>query len=598
MVTSRPLRPATPAGSPPADLQPEQEEIDATLLRPNEEPASRYEALRRGAPTVAGYEILAELGRGGMGVVYKARQTSLKRLVALKMVLAGAHAGAEELARFHAEAESVAGLQHPNIVQVYEVGAHNGQPYFSMEYVEGFSLDRRLGGTPQPARAAAVLLQILARAVHYAHERGVVHRDLKPANILLAAVPSAAHRGEGEPESVEQFYGVPKISDFGLAKRLDGGSGQTRSGDILGTPSYMAPEQAGGKSREVGPAADVYALGAILYELLTGRPPFRAASAVDTLWQVVTEDPIPPGRLRPKLPRDLETICLKCLHKDPARRYTSAQELADDLDRHLDGEAVRARPAGRAERLWRWCRRNPLAASLLVAVTLGAAFGLWHLSRLSRMLVESSALESAAQQSETLDQLNAYYGEVVNHLTTAGVTGAHDWAAHEGTVPFPATLTIELGDRITQHSRSGVQVRLYSDYPFRSRKDGGPRDEFERTAMRELRRDPDSPVYRFEEYQGRPALRYATARRLGASCVHCHNTHPDSTKKDWKAGDVRGVLEIIRPLDRDAERIQSGLHGTFVLAGAVASGLLALCGLALLIGRRRRGRPVLDAPST
>jgi serine/threonine protein kinase len=539
---------------------------------------------------VSGYEILAVLGRGGMGVVYKARQTDLKRVVALKMVLGGAHASAEDLGRFRAEAKAVAGLHHPNIVQVFEVGEHNGQPFFSMEYVEGSALDYWLSGTPQPALAAAGLIETLARAVQCAHDRGVVHRDLKPANILLTALPSGAPAPD-ETTSAEAAYGVPKIADFGLAKRLEDGSGYTRTGDILGTPSYMAPEQARGKSREVGPAADVYALGAILYELLTGRPPFRAATAVDTLWQVLNEDPIPPGRLRPKLPRDLETICLKCLQKDPGKRYSGALELAADLRRYLDGTPIVARPAGRVERLWRWCRRNPLPASLLVAVTFGAGFGLWHLSGLSQSLVESSALESAAQQAETLDHLNAYYGDIVKHLEDAGVPAGHHWKAHEGTVPFPATFTIELGNKISENSRSGVEVRLYSDYPFTSRKDGGPRDDFERMALQSLQRDPNAPVHRFEDYRGRPALRYATARRMAASCLKCHNTHRESTKKGWKVGDVRGVLEIIRPLDRDDERIQQGLHGTFVLAGAVAGGLLVLSGLVLLIGRRRRSRP-------
>ena len=286
-------------------------------------PAAPPPATAAGASVaVPGYEILGELGRGGMGVVYQARQTKLNRLVALKMILAGSHAGAADLARFRTEAEAVARLQHPNIVQVYEVGEHEGMPFFSLEFCGGGSLEKKLDGTPLPPKEAAALVETLARAMQAAHEQRVIHRDLKPANVLLAE------------------DGTPKITDFGLAKKLDE-AGQTQTGAIMGTPSYMAPEQAGGKSGEIGPAADVYALGAILYECLTGRPPFKAATALDTLMQVVGDEPVPPPQLQPKAPRDLETICLKCLHKEARKRYESAAELADDLRRFLDGEPIR-----------------------------------------------------------------------------------------------------------------------------------------------------------------------------------------------------------------------------------------------------------------
>jgi serine/threonine-protein kinase len=307
-------------------------------------------AALREPPPVPGYEILGVLGRGGMGVVYKARHVRLKRLVALKMVLAGEHAGREERVRFGQEAEAVARLQHPGIVQIYEVGEHAGRPYFSLELVEGGSLARKLSGTPLPAREAAGLAEALAQAVHAAHRRGVVHRDLKPANVLLT------------PD------GAPKIGDFGLAKQLDQDSGQTKSGAILGTPSYMAPEQARGEGHAVGLRTDVYALGAILYEMLTGRPPFRGTSVVETLEQIRSNEPVPPRQLQPAVPRDLETVCLKCLQKEPPKRYAGADALADDLRRFLGGEPIRARPAGAAERLWRWCRRNPRVAGLSAAV--------------------------------------------------------------------------------------------------------------------------------------------------------------------------------------------------------------------------------------
>jgi serine/threonine protein kinase/WD40 repeat protein len=328
-------------------------------------------------PAVPGYEMIAEVGRGGMGVVYKARHRALNRVVALKMIVAGGHATTQELARFRAEAEMVARLQHPHIVQVHDVGGHAGCPYMALEYVDGGSLAQHLTGTPLPARQAARLAEVLARAVQAAHERGVIHRDLKPANILLSSrskVPNSpleSRTSNLEPGPLDLELWEPKITDFGLAKSLaEGGTVRTQTGVALGTPSYMAPEQAA-EAKDVGPAADVYALGAILYELLTGRPPFRAETLLETLNQVRSQEPVSPSRLQPHLPRDLTTICLKCLQKDPHRRYASALDLAEDLRRFLAGEPIQAQPVGRAERLWRWCRRNPKLAGMMgVAATL------------------------------------------------------------------------------------------------------------------------------------------------------------------------------------------------------------------------------------
>jgi serine/threonine protein kinase len=276
-------------------------------------------------PAVAGYDVLEVLGSGGMGVVYKARQRGLGRTVAVKMILSGAGAGPKEVARFRVEAEAVARLHHPNIVQIYQVGEHDGRPYLALEYVGGGSLAGTLDGTPLSARRAAELVVALARAVQHAHERGIVHRDLKPANVLLTE------------------DGTPKVADFGLAKRL-GDEGQTQTGVVVGSPCYMAPEQAAGH-REVGPPTDVYALGAILYECLTGRPPFRGESILETLEQVRDREPVAPRTLQPKVPRDLEVICLKCLEKLPAHRYATAGALADDLGRFLQGEPISARSA-------------------------------------------------------------------------------------------------------------------------------------------------------------------------------------------------------------------------------------------------------------
>jgi serine/threonine-protein kinase len=298
-------------------------------------------------PRISGYRVEAHLGRGGMGIVYKARHLRLNRSVALKMLLAGAYASPMERERFLREAEAVAGLRHPNIVQVYDVGDHDGRPYFTMEYVEGGSLAQKLMAAPQPPHLAAALMATLAEAVQVAHQGGIVHRDLKPANILLTV------------------DGTPKIADFGVARHFDTGSGLTRTGDRIGTPSYMAPEQAIGKAHLTGPSVDIYSLGAILYELLTGRPPFRGETAVETELQVIKQDPVPPSRLNARAPRDLETICLKCLRKEPERRYPSAAALADDLQRFQRCEAIAARPVSLLERIGKWVKRRPAVAALV-----------------------------------------------------------------------------------------------------------------------------------------------------------------------------------------------------------------------------------------
>jgi tetratricopeptide (TPR) repeat protein len=315
---------------------------------------------------VPGYEIVRELGRGGMGVVYLARQVSLGRLVALKMVLSGAHAGERERKRFHAEAGAVAKLKHANIVQIHEIGDVDGRPFFSLEFVDGGSLADRLTGTPLPAREAATLLIPIARAAQAAHDEGIVHRDLKPANVLLAD-------GKQTGPIVDA---TPMLTDFGLAKSVGSADGPTQSGAILGTPSYMAPEQAQGHSRDVGPPVDIYALGAILYELLTGRPPFRAETPLDTVMQVVTQEPVPPRQLQPKCPRDLETIALKCLQKEPRKRYATAGDLADDVQRFLNGEPIHARPVGPFGRAWRWAKRNKAVAALLAILFIVMSAGL------------------------------------------------------------------------------------------------------------------------------------------------------------------------------------------------------------------------------
>lgn len=356
------------------------DDLDALFPEPGatgpwETPASRP----TGLPEIPGHVIESVLGRGGMGVVYKALHLALNRPVAVKMMLAGGYAGPPELARFYREAEALAALVHPNVVQVHEVGDLNGLPYFTMEYVEGGSLAMKLAGAPLSSREAAALAATLAEAVEAAHRSGIVHRDLKPANVLLTA------------------DSIPKIGDFGLARRLDGGAGATRTGTALGTPSYMAPEQARGEPCAAEPPADIYGLGAMLYELLTGRPPFRAETGEETVRQVLSEDPVPPSRLNGKVPRDLETVCLKCLHKEPRHRYQAAAVLAQDLRRFLRGEAVTARPLGLFHRCARRIRRQPALAAAVALVTvltvslIGA--GMW-------MLSERAAAERGVQATE------------------------------------------------------------------------------------------------------------------------------------------------------------------------------------------------------
>ncbi len=322
-----------------------------------------------------------------MGVVYKARHVRLDRLVALKMILAGAHASADQIARFHTEARAVAQIQHPGIVQIHEDGDHEGLPYFSLEFVPGGSLAQLIGGKPQLPRAAAAMVLDLCRAMAEAHARGIIHRDLKPANVLLT------------------LEGKPKITDFGLAKQMEGDSKQTRTGAIMGTPSYMAPEQAWGQTHEIGPLSDQYALGAILYEMLVGRPPFQGATAMETLELARNQEPVPPTRLQPRLPTDLETICLKALQKEPAKRFPDAAAMAADLRSFLDGEPIVARPVGAPERLWRWCRRNPRVASLAAAVVLmglaitaGAVAFAVSVNTLNGELAQSYRDEAAARE--------------------------------------------------------------------------------------------------------------------------------------------------------------------------------------------------------
>jgi serine/threonine-protein kinase len=358
-------------------------------------------------PEIPGHEVLGRIGRGGMGIVYRARDVRLGRVVALKTLAEARYATGEQVERFLDEARAVARLQHPNIVGIHAIGEHEGQPYLSLEYVDGDSLARRLADGPMAPRAAAELIETLARAIDAAHRAGVVHRDLKPANVLMTA------------------DGVPKVGDFGLAKLMDSESARTWSGQVLGTPSYMAPEQAEGHSGRAGPPADVYALGAILYQALTGRPPFLGDSALETLKLVAGTDPVPPTRLRPGVPRDLETICLKCLEKDPSRRYESAAAMADDVRRFLDGRPIAARPVGAVGRSLRWARRNRMlaavSAALVAAFALGTPgfFALWLAARADRARADRerhNALTALGQAEEARRRAESALGRARNAI--------------------------------------------------------------------------------------------------------------------------------------------------------------------------------------
>jgi serine/threonine protein kinase len=374
-------------------------------------------AARRGLgpplPVIPGYDVLAEIGRGGVGIVYRARQKSLKRVVALKMLLPDMSAAAESLARFRAEAEALARLHHPNIVPIYDIGEFQGRPYFTMEYVPGPSLAQLLDGRPQDVSASAHLLEALARTLQAVHEAGFIHRDLKPANILLQRL-EVQDQSTGEnrvgplASDLRRLTSdlCPRVTDFGLVKDRSADQSLTQTGMAMGTPSYMAPEQTASSKSTIGPAADIYSLGAILYELLTGRPPFIGDTIAETLTQLRHQEPISPKRLRPKLPRDLVTICLKCLEKSPGRRYASADALAEDLRRFQAGEPIKARPVGYLESAIRWCRRQPLVAGLL------ALCGLLVVALVSVVLVYNARLaERAENERQQIVQLNIIIGD-------------------------------------------------------------------------------------------------------------------------------------------------------------------------------------------
>ncbi|REK17734.1 MAG: DUF3365 domain-containing protein [Planctomycetota bacterium] len=581
-------------------LESEAQIESGSFLEPENVLSSTAAALQPGDPLIGVrlgvYEVRKRIGQGGMGNVYLAtRVEDFKQRVAIKVLKRGMDTE-DILRKFRMEIRVVAALgQHANIARLLDAGTtDDGLPYFVMEYVEGMQIDQYCDKNRLSIDERLDLAGQVANVVHFAHQHTVIHRDLKPSNVLI------------------DVRGRPKLIDFGIAKITSPELGEetinpTRTGYRALTPEYASPEQLRGEPLTT--ATDVYSLGVLLFELLTGRRPTdgrgtdteRQAAAAELreppqpssvvlsptetassgtpktrpAEEVAAQRQTTPEQLRRQLRGDLDNIVSMALRGEPKRRYASAGQLAMDIKRYLAGEQTVARPLSRTERFWRVCRRNPVPASLLVGLLLAALFGLLYLSQLSRVLVERTALQSAAQQAEMLLHGHRYYTEVLDGIKTKAPVAAAE-------LKPPATFTIELFEFLNQSkARSGTSARLLSEYPFKPRAGRPPLDDFELTALSAFETGGRKSYYEFRDFDGTPALRYGIAMRMEQSCCDCHNTHPDSTKTDWRPGDVRGILEVIRPLEDDVERTRAGLLEAFGWMGLVLGGVFALVALLL-----------------